>query len=60
MADQQMYDSALKAICNKKGVGYIPLVGTDLENHLSYDGVHPLSSGHAIIARRVLNAIIKG
>jgi lysophospholipase L1-like esterase len=55
--DQHEYDSALETLCRKKGVRYISLRNLDLEMHLSEDGVHPLSSGHTIIAERVLEAI---
>lgn len=56
-ADQRNYDMALKELCNKNKVRYIPLRDLKLENHLSDDGVHPLPSGHAIIAKHVLEAI---
>jgi lysophospholipase L1-like esterase len=56
-ADNREYDSALKRLCDTKGVGYISMRNLKIENHLSEDGVHPLTSGHAIIARRILEAI---
>ncbi|HZY94085.1 MAG TPA: GDSL-type esterase/lipase family protein [Candidatus Bathyarchaeia archaeon] len=56
-ADQNAYDSALRTVCDRKGVSYVSLKNLKLENHLSDDGVHPLSSGHAIIAKRVLEAL---
>jgi lysophospholipase L1-like esterase len=55
--DQQEYDSALETLCRKKGVRYVSLRNLSMENHLSEDGVHPLSEGHAIIAKKVLGAI---
>jgi lysophospholipase L1-like esterase len=55
--DQHEYDSALETLCRKKGVRYVSLRNLSLENHLSEDGVHPLSEGHAIIAKKVLGAI---
>jgi lysophospholipase L1-like esterase len=56
-SDQHEYDSALERVCRRKGVRYVSLRNVGLEMHLSEDGVHPLSSGHAIIAERVLEAI---
>jgi lysophospholipase L1-like esterase len=56
-ADQQEYDSALETVGNRKRVRYVSLKNMAFENHLSEDGVHPLSSGHALIAERVLEAI---
>ena len=56
-ADRHDYDSELETVCHRKGVAYIPLKNLALENHLSEDGVHPLSSGHAIIAEKVDGAI---
>jgi lysophospholipase L1-like esterase len=58
-ADQQNYDSALEAVCRRKRVRYVSLRDMAFENHLSDDGVHPVSSGHAMIAERVLRAIIQ-
>lgn len=56
-ADQREYDLALETVCHRKGVRYVSLRTLMLENHLSEDGVHPLSSGHAIIAESVLEAL---
>ena len=56
-ADQRNYDSALEAVCQRKEVRHVLLRDLRFENHLSEDGVHPLSSGHAIIAERVLEAL---
>jgi lysophospholipase L1-like esterase len=56
-ADQRDYDTALEKVCYQKGVDYVSLRNLKLENQLSDDGVHPLTSGHAIIAKRVLEAI---
>ncbi len=56
-ADQREYDSALERVCDRKKVTYVSLRNLMLENHLSDDGVHPLTSGHAMIAERVLGAI---
>lgn len=58
-ADQREYDSALKTVCRSKEVRYVPLRNLELKDHLSEDGVHPLSSGHEMIARRVLGALTK-
>jgi len=55
--DQREYDSALETLCRKKGVRYVSLRNLSLEKYLSEDGVHPLSEGHAIIAKKVLEAI---
>ncbi len=55
--DLNGYDSALRIVCDKKKVRYVSLKKLKLENHLSEDGVHPLSSGHAIIAEKVLEAL---
>jgi len=56
-ADQREYDLALEKLCLRKGVRYVSLRNLMLEDQLSEDGVHPLSSGHAIIAEKVLEAI---
>ena len=56
-ADQREYDLGLEKLCLRKGVRYVSLRNLMLEDHLSEDGVHPLSSGHAIIAEKVLEAI---
>jgi lysophospholipase L1-like esterase len=55
--DQHEYDSALETLCRKREVRYVSLRNLSLENHLSEDGVHPLSEGHAIIAKKVLGAM---
>jgi hypothetical protein len=54
--DQREYGLALEKLCSKKHVVYVSLKSSGLENHLSYDGVHPISSGHALIAEVVLDA----
>ncbi|TMI15454.1 hypothetical protein E6H33_06330 [Candidatus Bathyarchaeota archaeon] len=56
-ADQHEYDSALETTCRSKGVDYVSLRDVKIRDHLSEDGVHPLSSGHAMIAERVLQAL---
>jgi lysophospholipase L1-like esterase len=56
-ADRDKYDSALKSLCVEKRVMYVSLGNLMIERHLSEDGVHPLSSGHKIIAGRVLEAL---
>ncbi len=56
-ADRREYDLALETVCRTKGVRYVSLRTLMLEDHLSEDGVHPLSSGHAIIAESVLEAL---
>ena len=56
-ADRREYDLALETVCRRKGVRYVSLRTLMLEEHLSEDGVHPLSSGHAIIAESVLEAL---
>ena len=56
-ADQREYDLALEKLCVRKGVRYVSLRNMMFEDHLSEDGVHPLSSGHAIIAESVLEAL---
>jgi lysophospholipase L1-like esterase len=56
-ADQREYDSALETVCRRKRVRHVSLRDLKFENHLLEDGVHPLSSGHAMIADRVLEAI---
>jgi lysophospholipase L1-like esterase len=55
--DQSNYDSALEAVCRRKGIRYVPLRDLKFENYLSEDGVHPISSGHKIIAERVVDVI---
>ncbi len=57
VADQREYDKALETLCQKKTVRYISLRNLGIEKHLSEDGVHPLTSGHAIIARRIIETI---
>ena len=56
-ADRIEYDKALEKLCRTKGVSYVSLRDSKLEQYLSEDGVHPLTSGHAIIARKVLDAL---
>lgn len=56
-ADVIEYDNALETLCRTKGVGYVSLRNSGVEQYLSEDGVHPLTSGHAIIARKVLDAL---
>lgn len=58
-ADREKYDSALEAVCARKNVRYVPLRDLRFENHLSEDGVHPLSSGHAMIAEIIGEVISK-
>ena len=55
--DQREYDLALETVCRTKGVRYVSLRTLMLEDHLSEDVVYPLSSGHAIIAESVLEAL---
>lgn len=55
--DRREYDMALEAVCSKKGVRYISLSDLELRDHLSDDGVHPLSAGHAMIAQRVIEVL---
>jgi phospholipase/lecithinase/hemolysin len=38
-------------------VTYVSLRNLMLENHLSDDGVHPLTSGHSMIAEKVLETM---
>lgn len=57
-ADQREYDLALEALCRKKGVTYVSLRDLKFGTHLSEDGVHPISSGHALIAERVRDALV--
>ena len=56
-ADLREYDLALEDVCRSEGVTYVSLRALNFESHLSEDGVHPLSSGHALIAERVLDAL---
>jgi lysophospholipase L1-like esterase len=56
-SDRREYDLALKEVCDKSGASYVSLSDLMLENHISYDGVHPLPSGHAMIAQRIMGAI---
>ncbi|HVH14524.1 MAG TPA: hypothetical protein VNA15_02240 [Candidatus Angelobacter sp.] len=56
-ADQLEYDLALETVCRRRGVRSVSLGNLMLEDYLSEDGVHPLSSGHAIIAETVLKAL---
>jgi len=55
--DRHEYDLALEKMCNRKNVTYVPLRDLKFHDHLSEDGVHPLSSGHATIAERVLQVL---
>jgi len=55
--DRHEYDLALEKMCNRKNVTYGSLRGLKFHDHLSKDGVHPLSSGHAMIAERVLQVL---
>lgn len=56
-SDLQEYDLALAKLCGRKGVSYVSLRNLKFNDHLSEDGVHPISSGHAMIAERVLEAL---
>jgi lysophospholipase L1-like esterase len=56
-ADRREYDLALEEVCDKSGASYVSLSDLMLEKHVSYDGVHLLPSGHAIVAQRVMDAI---
>ena len=55
--DRHEYDLALEKMCNRKNVAYVSLRDLKFHDHLSEDGVHPLSSGHAVIAERVLRVL---
>jgi hypothetical protein len=55
--DRHEYDLALEKMCNLKNVTYVSLRDLKFHDHLSEDGVHPLSSGHAMIAERVLQVL---
>src|SRR5712664_4484281 len=55
--DRHEYDLALEKMCNLKHVTYVSLRDLKSHDHLSEDGVHPLSSGHAMIAERVLKVL---
>lgn len=56
-ADKNEYDMALEKLCRTKGVEYISLRDSGVEQFLSEDGVHPLTPGHAIIAQKVLDSL---
>ena len=55
--DRHEYGLALEKMCNRKNVTYVSLRDIKFHDHLSEDGVHPLSSGHAMIAERVLQVL---
>ena len=50
---RHQYDLALEKMCNRKNVTYVSLRDLKFRDPLSEEGVHPLSSGHAMIAQRV-------
>ncbi len=52
-ADRHEYDVALQDVCGRGGADYVSLRNLGLEDHISYDGVHPLPPGHAILAQRI-------
>ncbi len=57
LADRHEYDLALRDVCGKSGAAYVSLGNLGLEDHISYDGVHPLPPGHAILAERINAAL---
>ncbi len=56
-ADRRAYDLALEEVCREDGATYVSLRDLNLEDHISFDGVHPLPPGHAILAERIDAAI---